>query len=607
MTAQRFAIARGVVSAVVQVWRIAPGWVAGSALLAVLFGTLPLAAAWLVKLVFEAIAAGDRSAPVLAIAGAIAAVGAALAALPHLGRFVDCEIMRASSRAALERLHAGIGRSIGLAHHEDPRFHDRLVLAQQYGESGPAATVAAGLGSVRAGVTLIGFVGALVLLSAPLAILGLVAAVPALRVELALNRRRAGMMSRLGHAERRRLFYGDLLTRPAAAKEVRIYGLAGFFRGRMMDELRGIDAGHRALDRTELIAQGTLSLVAAAVAGAALVWTVGAARDGRLSIGDVSVVVASLAGIQSAAAQLIDRLAEIHHSALLFEHYHAVIELPSDLPRAAQPERIHRLARGLEFRDVWFRYGAELPWVLRGVDLAIPRGRTLALVGENGAGKSTLVKLLCRFFDPVDGEVTWDGVDLRRLDPDELRARIGVVFQDFMEYELSAHENIAVGDLGALSDTDRVAAAARLAGIHDALAALPRGYATLLTRTFTDAADREDPATGVLLSGGQWQRLALARAFLRGRRDLLILDEPSAGLDPEAEHALHARLRAHRAGRTSVLISHRLGTVRTADAIATLVDGRIAELGTHDELVARAGTYARLFSLQASSYRAEAS
>jgi ATP-binding cassette subfamily B protein len=282
-----------------------------------------------------------------------------------------------------------------------------------------------------------------------------------------------------------------------------------------------------------------------------------------------------------------------------------VVEAEPDLPVPARPVELPVLSQGIEFRDVWFRYGDEHPWVLRGLDLRIPAGVATGMVGLNGAGKSTIVKLLCRFYDPTRGSITWDGVDLRTVDAAQLRQRIGAVFQDFMEYDLTARENIALGDLSVLDDPERLHTAARRAGVHDLLSSLPRGYDTLLTRLFFGESDQGNPETGIRLSGGQWQRLALARAFLRDRGDLMILDEPSAGLDAEAEHELHTRLRQHRAGRTSVLVSHRLGSLRDADQIVVVVDGVVAEQGTHAVLLAAEGEYARLFRLQASGYQPE--
>ncbi|MFI6472825.1 ATP-binding cassette domain-containing protein [Streptomyces sp. NPDC050516] len=224
----------------------------------------------------------------------------------------------------------------------------------------------------------------------------------------------------------------------------------------------------------------------------------------------------------------------------------------------------------------------------------------MGLVGRNGAGKSTLIKLLCRFYDPERGAILWDGTDIRTMDVAELRRRIGVTFQDYMTYDLSAAENIGIGDLPHREDPERIRGSAALAGIDSTLSGLPDGYETQLSRVHLD---EEDGTPGVTLSGGQWQRVALARSLMRGEADLLILDEPSSGLDPEAEHEVHRTLGLHRRERTALLVSHRLGALREADTIAVLVDGEIAELGPHDERMAlRDGHYARLFALQAAGY-----
>lgn len=315
------------------------------------------------------------------------------------------------------------------------------------------------------------------------------------------------------------------------------------------------------------------------------------------------MVIAAVAGVQSGINALVNAVAQAHEQLLLFDHYVSVVDAEPDLPVPARPVELPLLRDGIEFHDVWFRYGDEHPWVLRGLNLRIPAGMATGMVGLNGAGKSTIVKLLCRFYDPTRGAITWDGVDLRTVDAAQLRQRIGAVFQDFMEYDLTARENVALGDLSVLDDPERLHTAARRAGVHDLLSSLPRGYDTLLTRLFFGESDQGDPETGIRLSGGQWQRVALARAFLRDRGDLMILDEPSAGLDAEAEHELHTRLRQHREGRTSVLVSHRLGAIRAADRIVVVADGTVVEQGGHEVLLAAEGAYARLFRLQAAGYQ----
>jgi ATP-binding cassette subfamily B protein len=413
------------------------------------------------------------------------------------------------------------------------------------------------------------------------------------------------MMWLISPTERRRVFYQSLQEDPQAAKEIRLFGLGGFLRGRMLAERQTADAAKRREDRREVVVQGGLALTGALIAGIGLLWAVVAARRGTLSIGDMTMFVAAVAGVQGALGTVVHSFAQTHRQLTMFGHYIAVLGTEPDLPVTVGPAPVPRLRRGIELRDVWFRYDDTHPWVLRGVNLFIPQGLAVALVGLNGAGKSTLVKLLCRFYDPTRGEILWDGRSLRAVDLAELRGRIGAVFQDYMTYDLSATENVAVGDLSALDDRCRVRAAARRAGVDQVLAGLPQGYDTLLTRSFFGGSEEEEAQAGVRLSGGQWQRVALARAFLRDRRDLMILDEPSAGLDAEAEHEVHSRLREHRVGQTSLLISHRLGAVRDADRIVVLADGVVAEQGTHAELLLARGAYARLFALQATGYRGD--
>jgi ATP-binding cassette subfamily B protein len=580
--------------------------VAGVALAAVA-GTAPVAIGVLTKLLVDRLTAGRPPGPDLAWLGAgLALGGLAVALLPHLAGHVEAGWSRAVARRAQESLYGAVNRFVGLARLEDPAFRDRLRLAEQSGRTGPITVAGGALELVRGALTVGGFAVTLAALS-PWAV-GLVAlvALPTARAELVISRQRADAGWRLSPAERRQIFYADLLTGLEAAKEIRLFGLAELFRVRMLAELRTIDAELAGLDRRELRAQVGLAVLGAAAAATGLVWAVLACAAGRLSVGDVALFIAATGGVQAAVGAVIGRFGVTHRAALMFEHYREVLAVGPDLPVPEHPRPVAALREGVELRDVWFRYGPDQPWVLRGVDLTIARGETVALVGLNGAGKSTLVKLLLRFYDPDRGSVRWDGADLRDLRPDELRDRIGAVFQDFMCYDLSAAENVGLGSVAGLDDRAMIETAARGAGVHDVLAGLPRGYATGLTRMFLDSADGKDPDTGVLLSGGQWQRVALARAFTRAGRDLLVLDEPSSGLDAEAEHDVHRRLAGLRAGRTTLLISHRLGAVRDADRIVVLDGGRVVEQGSHAQLIAARGGYARLFGLQAAGYRESA-
>ncbi|MGH3588909.1 MAG: ABC transporter ATP-binding protein, partial [Pseudonocardia sp.] len=523
-------------------------------------------------------------------------VGAGLgsALLPRMTVFLQQESDRVVTRRVQNHLFEAVEDFAGLVRFETPAFLDRLRLAQHMGTQSPGVVVGKGIELAGEAVTAVGFVVSLAVISPVMAAVVLTAAVPALVAQLRLSRRRATIMWKLGPVQRREVFFGTLLSDVQAAKEIRLFGSGRFLRDRMMAERQFADAQTRQMDMRDLLTQGGLGVLSAAVAGAGLVWAVVNAYRGVITAGDVTMLVAAIAGVQVALTSLTMSLATAHQQLLLFEHVLAVVQAGPDLPAAANPVPTPALERGIELRDVWFRYSDAHPWVLSGVDLFLPAGEAVALVGRNGAGKSTLVKLLCRLYDPTKGAILWDGVDLRDMDVAELRSRTGAVFQDFMHYDLSAAENIALGDVDALGERERIMAAARLAGIHDTVAELPRGYDTLLTRIFVPHEDEGDPGTGVALSGGQWQRLALARALLRDKRDLLILDEPSSGLDAVAEHEVHTRLREHRTDRTSVLISHRLGAVRDADQIVVLDDGAIAERGRHDELMAVGGLYAEL-------------
>lgn len=595
---------RRIVAAGALVARAAPGVLGLHTLLSLAVGVLPVATAWLTKLMLDGLGSGASSARLLGLGAGLAASGVVLGVVPQADRYLRTELDRRVGLLADDRLFTVVEGFAGLGRFENPRFLDRLRLAQNAGGGTPGQAVDAAIGIARAAVTIGGFLGSLTLLSPWMTVLVLAAAVPAVLSEAAMARRKARTLWDVGPVERRQMFYSELLSSVEAAKEIRLFGTGAFLRGRMLADRRTANAAKRAVDRKEAVIQAVLGLLAALVSGGGLLWAVGAAHAGRLSAGDVVLFVAAVAGVQGSLGALAGEVARVHQALLVFDHYLVVVRAGPDLPVPERPAPLPPLSRGIELRDVWFRYSPDHPWVLRGTSLRIRHGQALALVGLNGAGKSTLVKLLCRFYDPERGAILWDGVDIRTVDVAELRRRVGAVFQDYMHYDMTAAENIALGDLPALGDRPRVRAAAERAGIHAVLEALPHGYDTLLSRRFFMESDKDNPETGVVLSGGQRQRLALARAFLRDRRELMILDEPSAGLDAEAEHEVHTALRRHRGRRTSLLISHRLGAVRDADVIAVLEGGRIVEQGRHDRLVEADGRYARLFALQAAGYRA---
>ncbi|MFF8652862.1 ABC transporter ATP-binding protein [Streptomyces huasconensis] len=600
--------ARHAAAAIALAARSAPAVFSVHVLLTLATGALPVAAAWLTKLALDGLTdPGTSTGALVGLAAGLAGVGVAIAVTTHTNQYLQAQLERAVGLLTQDRLFTAVNGFVGLERFESPAFLDRLRLAQQASAIGPGQVVNGVLGLAQSAITVTGFLGSLFVLSPAMTVLVLAAGVPALVAELVLSRQRVRLHWDLGPTERREIFYSQLLSTVEAAKEVRLFGVGPFLQRRMLADRRTANAARALLDRRDALVQSGLALLAALVSGGGVVWAVAAARSGQLSVGDIAIFIAAVAGVQGSLTAVAGHVAGCHEALMLFEHYLDVVRRPPDLPVAADPVPLPVLREGVEFRDVWFRYSEEHPWVLRGVSFRLRHGEALALVGLNGSGKSTLVKLLCRFYDPTRGAILWDGVDLRTVDPARLRARMGAAFQDYMAYDMTAAENIGLGDLDAFDDAGRIRGAAERAGIHDKLATLPRRYDTLLSRRFPTVSEDGGPATGVVLSGGQWQRLALARAFLRDERDLMVLDEPASGLDAQAEAEIQEALRAHRRGRTSLLISHRLGSVREADVIVVLAAGRVVEQGCHAALLAAGGEYARLFTLQAAGYRAEES
>jgi ATP-binding cassette subfamily B protein len=323
-------------------------------------------------------------------------------------------------------------------------------------------------------------------------------------------------------------------------------------------------------------------------------WIVWRTVQGAITLGDMTLYLALFRQGQSVFQSILGAMGKIYENNLFMANFYDFLEIEPRLESAAglRPPPA-RIVHGVEFRGVGFRYPESDEWVLRGIDLVIRPNEKIALVGHNGAGKTTLIKLLSRLYDPTEGSILLDGADLREIDPVAWRQKIGVIFQDFVRYHLPARENIGFGQIEAVSRMDRIVEAARKSDAHALIEELPQGYDTTLGRWFRD---------GHELSVGQWQRIALARAFMRDA-EILVLDEPTASLDAATEYEIFRHFQELTEGKMAILISHRFSTVRMAHRIVVLQGGRIGEIGSHDELLAGGGLYARLFGMQAEGYR----
>jgi ATP-binding cassette subfamily B protein len=395
--------------------------------------------------------------------------------------------------------------------------------------------------------------------------------------------------------EARRMNYLEhLLTVDNTVKEIKLFGLGEPLLQRYTDLFWKFFREDESLARRRSLISLIWGLVASASYYIAYAWIIYAAVSSQITIGSMTFYLTLFRQSQGTFQGLFDSLNRLYENGLFMDNLFSFLKLTPQMSRAAHPvampERFHQ---GLEFRHVWFRYPGREDWALRDMNLQIAPGEKLALVGPNGAGKTTLIKLLTRLYDPTEGQILLDGTDLREYDPDALRRRIGVIFQDFVRYQLTVRENIGFGQIDQLDNSQRVEDAAERGGADQVVAELPQGMDTMLGRWFEK---------GHELSGGQWQKVALGRAFMRDG-EVLVLDEPTAALDAEREYEIFQRFRELTNGKIAVLISHRFSTVRMADRIAVIEDGHISELGSHAELLAHGGTYARLFELQAEGYR----
>jgi ATP-binding cassette, subfamily B, bacterial len=620
------------------VWGTHRGFVAGIVVLRLIRAFVPIATLWVGKLIVDAVVESLRTGePEWRRVWTLLAVEFGIVALNEIaartGALLESLLGDLFSNRMSVRLmeHAA---ALDLQHFEDPAFYDRLERARRQ-TVGRIALLSQLLGMAQDAVTLLTLTATLLAFSPLLFLLLVIAVIPGFLGET--------HYASLGYSllyqwtpERRKLdYYRFVAASDKTAKEVKLFGLHHW----LIDQYRELSdrfyAANRALAIRRNIVSTVLSLVSTAGYYAAYAAIVVRTMQGRITLGDLTL----LSGTFSRSRDLVQRMllatTELYEQALFLEDLFVFFTMQ---PAIARPENALPFPRpireGFELREVWFRYPEALGeqkgagdrgqvtagsgsgsngdgsgsvgemadddrrWVLRGVSMRIRPGERIALVGENGAGKTTLTKLLTRLYEPTRGTILLDGRPLAEYDPAELHEEVGVIFQDFVRYDMLAEENVAVGRIAELErapeaarDQIREAAVRSLAA--EVIEELPQRYATMLGRRFEG---------GVDLSGGQWQKVALARAYMRDAQ-LLILDEPTAALDARAEYTVFQRFSELTEGKMAVLISHRFSTVRMADRIVVLENGRVVEEGTHEDLVALGGRYAELFSLQAAGYR----
>ncbi len=550
-----------------------------------------LARAGIAAVLEQANGAGDVSAalpPLVGLAIAAALGGLITSSQTHLQRLLGEKVQWASWTEIL-----AVTTSVGLARFESPEFFDDLQRVRVNALSRPLTLVTGLVQVIGAVVTVVVLAVALFAVEPLLLPVFAAGAVPMWWLARRSGRLEFAFAVDQTPQRRRRTYLEDVLSSRDEAKEIRAFDLGGTLIDRWQ---RDYGRYFRDLDRhirTRLLLAGASALVTAVATTAALALLVWLVFDGRVALASAAVALITIRLLGGRIQQLLTGIGALFESSLFMrdlEMFLARAE-PPDAGGPARPRA--ETLREVSAEDVSFRYPGAHRDALTGVSISVKAGEVVALVGENGSGKTTLAKLLALLFEPAHGSVRWNGEDARGLDPVTLRPQIGVIFQDFVRYQLSARENVGLGRWEAEADLEAIAAAASRAGAHDDLNGLPHGYETTLGKEFFGGHD---------LSGGQWQRVALARVFFRDPA-LLILDEPTAALDARSEHAVFERVRELERGRSVLLISHRFSTVMSADRIYVLQGGRVIEHGSHEQLMELGGHYAELFELQARAYR----
>ena len=562
---------------------------------------LPAAQAWVAKLIVDSVVGslnqhvdpwlGLQAIAPLLLAEAVLVV---LQALNGQLRTLSEHVLHARLNLSINTRIIRKALELDLTHFENAEYYDKLQNARREADWRGLRIVNGSFYLVQNLITLGTFALRLIRFSPWPALLLFVATLPAFIAQSRYAELNFRVLSWRAPEARRLSYLEHVLTDYDAVKEVKLFSLGEPLLGRYASLFWTFLREDQAIAQKRSLASLAWGLLATLTYYGAYAWIVWRTLAGTITLGDMTLYLSIFRNSQSTFESIFFDLSELYENGLFMSNLFSFLELEPMMTQSASPRPVPRPLRvGIEFRDVSFRYPGQENWALRQVSFSIRPGEKIALVGPNGAGKTTIVKLITRLYDPSEGQVLLDGVDLREYDLEQLRHSIGVIFQDFVRYHLSASENIGFGQIEALDDHPRIERAAAMSGADSVIAGLPEGYETTLGRWFS---------RGRELSGGEWQKIALARAFMRDC-EILILDEPTASLDAENEYQVFQQFRRLAADRTAILISHRFSTVRMADCIYVVEGGTIRERGSHDDLVALGGIYARLFTLQAESYR----
>ncbi|HEY1456696.1 MAG TPA: ABC transporter ATP-binding protein [Candidatus Dormibacteraeota bacterium] len=521
----------------------------------------------------------------------------AVSALLNTLRNITQQLLQNSVSMRIQLMVMEKAASLDLQFYEDPASYDLLRRAQNDSVSRPVLMIATAFGLLQTMLTLATMLVLLLGVSWVLALVVIISPIPAFIADTRYGWRGYNI-ARWGSRLMRRMNYMvTLVTTDSFAKEVKLFGLGGYF----IERYRLIAKAFYDSQRSQLVRRYmtgfALGNISTLVTSITYLYIALQAIAGRLTLGALTGYTQAAVQVQNSIQSILSGFSGMYEHNLYLNNLVELMAVQPSMPVSEKPAAVPQPLRGeITFDHVSFAYPGASQNALNELSFTVKAGETLAVVGRNGAGKTTLFKLICRLYDPSEGRILIDGIDVRDFKPEELRKQIGAMFQDYVDYQATAAENIGLGNVPEISDRDAVVSASKQAGSDELIAKLPAGYDTALGKWF-DA--------GVNLSGGEWQKVALARAFMREEARILLLDEPTSALDAQAEYDLFERLQSLTHGRTAVYISHRFSTVRRADRIVFLEHGRLVEEGTHQELMRLDGRYARLFRMQAAAYTGE--
>jgi ATP-binding cassette subfamily B protein len=583
------------------VWTTSRPLTIAFAVMTLIAGTLPAAVAYVGALIVDAVVAAiqadvaGRDALTRHALLLVLAEGALVAAIAGAQRGLSlCQsLLRAQLGNRVNVMILEKALTLDLQHFENSDFYDKLTRARREASSRPLSLVTRTFGLAQNAISLLSF-GSLLLHFSPWAVVLLIlAGLPAFLAEAKFSGDKFRLFLWRSPETRMQLYLETVLAREDHAKEVKLFGLGPLF----LERYRNIFTKLYREDRNLTIRRDTwgffLGLIATATLYGAYAWIALSAIATRITLGQMTMYLMLFRQGQSAVSAILSAVGGMYEDNLYLSTLYDYLETPVDNHKGEAVRGPHP-EDGIRFENVTFTYpGAEKP-TLVDINLHIKPGESLALVGENGSGKTTLIKLLTRLYAPTSGRILLDGQDLREWEETTLRDRIGVIFQDFTRYQLLLGENIGAGDVRHFEDEVRWRDAGEKGMAAPIVETLPQGYHTPLGKWFNDGRE---------LSGGQWQKIALSRAFMRSRADILVLDEPTSAMDASAEATIFEHFRTLTRGRIAILISHRFSTVRMADQIVVIEEGRIVEQGSHEALMRLGGHYSHLFSLQAKGYR----